>query len=360
MTEEMLLEVSQHLEKIKNKEKSETDRFELKESTSNIYQIFKTMAGMANNTGGYILIGIKDDKTIEGMSEKSKTYFSNLHNTQERGRGFAQMLTSMFQSVPVWDSEIIDFNGDKIGVIIVSEAKDKPVIAKTNSSDGTVVQGKIYYHYVGETLKIGYAEIRAIIDKIKKEERETVEHTYNEIFSKIILHGIARAKVIDPATMTMHGAAGNFTIDERLFEKLKEEFNFIREGEFDEVAGAETLSVVGDISIQGGSKLVTKVRIAGEDVTDAIHVQLTDENFLDPYPYINAELMVKVKERVAVFSQTDFNAAKKQVQQSREMSLKRLHNPKSPKSSQTYFYNDNAVEFIVNYINSKASEATDE
>lgn len=262
---------------------SEDEKIEFKASFD-MDESMKAIAAFANRGGGLIFLGVEDGGNIKGLKDERYKFFLNQDN------GFAFRIRDFFSPEPEWTPHGIIYNGKNIGVIEVKESKAKPIISK-KSANKVIADCTIYYRNKGQSKPIEYAQLVSMLDEIRIQERVAVEKNYNDIFKQIALYGIAGAKVVDPATMTMHGTTGSFTIDERLFEKLKNEFNFIKEGEFDEVIGAETLSVVGDIAIQGSGDMATSVRI---EAGSAIVHSVTNDEFDKIWPYLHNRLLAEL------------------------------------------------------------------
>lgn len=107
--------------RIKSRERND---LEFKETyrQKNWPKYVKTMTGFANNRGGCIFFGIKDNpREIIGISEE----FGNLK--QEASTEF---LNSLFAPEIQWEMGIVEFDGKEIGYIYTEEAAEKPIIAQ--------------------------------------------------------------------------------------------------------------------------------------------------------------------------------------------------------------------------------------
>ena len=87
-------------------------------------QYFRTMAGFANNSGGYILFGIGDKpRRLIGLEGKKLQVFEDLKVEE-----FTKNLQVYFSSEIHWDHCTFEFRGKKYGVIYVFPLKRKPCI----------------------------------------------------------------------------------------------------------------------------------------------------------------------------------------------------------------------------------------
>jgi predicted HTH transcriptional regulator len=93
----------------------------------------KTMASFANNRGGYLLFGVKDNpREIVGVNQA----FNNFG--QEKLTDF---LNGLFAPELSWEASTVEFDGKTIGYIYTDEAEDKPVIAQKFESSEKINSG---------------------------------------------------------------------------------------------------------------------------------------------------------------------------------------------------------------------------
>lgn len=253
---------------------------EFKKSFASTGKILKTMAGMANNKGGNIVFGVIDEtNAIEGLDQDNLTAFDMQHNR------FPQAVQEYFSPQIAWEHNIVEIKGKTVGIINIKENIHKPVIATKNGME-VIKSGEIYYRYKSETTVIKPSELTEIIESEREQVRKTTDEKWRSLFSKIALYGIDNAGVIDPTLGTIYGSTHRFILDEKLFGKLRQEFNFIKKGEFDEVTGEKTLNVVGEISIT--DNLPTIVKKQGRVILpkECIQIFLKQSVDLDPIEYI--------------------------------------------------------------------------
>jgi predicted HTH transcriptional regulator len=101
----------------------------------------KIMASFANNSGGYLIFGIKDNpRKLTGINLDK---FNEIN--QEKITSF---LLEYFNPEIRWDIGLVEYNGVYIGYIYTYEAESKPIICKKNK-DNIIKTGEIYYRYSG-------------------------------------------------------------------------------------------------------------------------------------------------------------------------------------------------------------------
>ncbi|MBR4462667.1 MAG: ATP-binding protein [Erysipelotrichaceae bacterium] len=228
----------------------ESNVVEFKESynKNNIPKYAKTMAGFANNRGGYILFGISDaPRIVKGLNNFN---FDNLN--QER---FTDSLNSLFEPEIVWDSGIIDINvpinenqaeTKRVGWIYTYESDNKPIIAiKTNESE-KISSGDIYYRYRARTQKIKYTELSKIIENRLVKEREHIIKLL-EIIRKSDTANLGIINYSSGHLTTPYGVDVSF--DRKLITQVLKKAKYIKEGSFNEIDGIPVLKVTGNIDL---------------------------------------------------------------------------------------------------------------
>lgn len=234
--------------------KGESDEFECKENFNirRFSKPLKTIAGFANNRGGYLLFGVKDlpySFEVCGLADEK---FAETDQNQ-----FSQTIRSALAPTPRFEVGTIQLDTLKVGIIHVEPHGSKPVIACKN--EGDVVEGSIYYRYPGETKAISYADLRAILDERDLRSREAIL----PMVQRILELGPSNALVANLADGQLEGGARPILIDPASLEQIK----FIKEGAFSEVDGAPTLKVIGEAAIIPiGTEL--PVRTVREEITD--------------------------------------------------------------------------------------------
>jgi hypothetical protein len=254
----------------------ETDRIECKRGfrlspQERFADIIRSVAGLANNSGGYIFIGIANGTyAVEGLPDDR---FVNADPAE-----INRLLVSSLDPVPQVTSSVLEVGGRKIGVLHVAKHGRPPVLATKNI--GTELRdGTIYFRYVGETRAIRPGELRYII--AEREQRAVAD------FSKRIARlGKGVDATLNLDTGEIEGKAGRLFVDKSLLPAIQ----FVREGDFEHRRGAPALRLVGEVEPVDLSGRM-KVRIVRENVTPDAIVRnfLRGEQVADPLQYIQAQ-----------------------------------------------------------------------
>ena len=259
---------------------TETTKIECKESINTEHWALnhlKTVSAFANNEGGYLVFGVKD-QTWEIIGIDSNEF--NKMDLNISNRTFRSYL-----SCPIYHEKItIERNNKILGIIYIPPAKIKPVIITSNNNRSKVNEGQIYYRNQGENRLINAAELQFIIeDRIKNLSQIILSKHLNNIVS----NGIENSAVLNIETGVVNGKSGGFVIDESILPKIK----FIKEGEFTETSGAPTLKLIGDV--QNTANIV---------VTKEIEL-------IEQYPYSWKELWAAFHAKLPTIKQSKFNNA---------------------------------------------------
>lgn len=221
----------------------------------------RTMAAFANARGGYLIFGVSDKpRILTGLEGRPRTSFDDLDQAK-----LTQSLNEIFSPEIHWRTALHDVAGKTVGLIYVFPSVNKPVMArKTYQNQGAEInEGDIVYRYNSRTERVKFSELKQILDDAKSGEQEKLmKH-----IDGLVRAGASNAAVLNFKTGTLDGPSGQkVLIDEALLSRI----SFIREGEFDEVSGAPTLKVVGELApattiAVGPERLVSRA-ITTEDV----------------------------------------------------------------------------------------------
>jgi len=254
----------------------ETDRVECKRTfrlspEQRFADIIRSIAGLANNSGGYIFIGIANGTFhVDGLADDqfAKTDPAEIN----------RVLVGALDPVPQVTASVLQIGNRNVGVLHVAKHDHPPVMAIKNI--GTEVkEGTIYYRYVGETRAIRPGELRRII--AEREQKAIAE------FSQSMARVAAGADAtLDLETGEVKGKSGRLVIDKSLLPAIQ----FVREGDFTERKGAPALRIIGEVEPVDLQER-ERVRIVRAAVTpDAIIRNfLRGERVADPSQYIRAQ-----------------------------------------------------------------------
>jgi len=296
---------------------------------------FRDFAAFANNRGGYLIYGVKDSPRIPiGLKQSSIEQFNKIY--PEKISGY---LLEIFSSDIVWEQDTVNIDGKIFGVFYIHEGSVKPIIAKKDEGRGQIIKnGEVYYKYGGRTQKIQYAELESIINKrVEQNNRQWLD-----LMSKIGKAGPQNAAILDTEKALIEkGDSRIFVLDEGLAKKLK----FVKEGQFSEKEGAETLKLVGDIVPIDKVMVIKKIK---ESLTKA-------------YPLSAMELADKVQKILPNAKKSDIWLVIKdnEMKTNSDYSAYNFRNKKQEDEYQKSgnfplatpsIYNQKAVDFIINIL----------
>lgn len=305
---------------------TETDQIECKESFGRHWlgNCIKAIAAFANNRGGYIVFGVKD-QTWEISGINGSTF--QKYDRRKINQAFRSILSCGIN----FDTKVLNFGEKSVGIMYVYPAKMKPVVFIRQ--DNGAAEGHIYYRYQAENRLIAPAELQQIIEERIRSLSETIltKHIHN-----ILTNGIENSAVLNLDTGEVDGKAGGFIIDETLLPQI----SFVKEGEFVEKSGAPTLKLIGEI------KSAAKV------------VATKTEPLTTRYPYSWWEMMAEIKSQVPGATPNQINAVIK-AEKMKENKGYAAYNFRNKKHADKYersgevpngtptIYNHAAIKFVV-------------
>lgn len=180
----------------------------------------------------------------------------------------------IFSGHIVWEHEIFKFEGQSYGVFYIHSTTIKPIICKKDyGKDNILKNSDIYYRYGGRTQKIQYSELEAIInERIQQTNRQ-----WQELVDRIGKAGPQNAVVLDTAKGLIEHQSKIFMID----EKLTKQFQWLKEGEFNERNGAKALKLIGSVEPIDTVEVIKKIK----------------EDQLKAYPLSATELVNEIKRK---------------------------------------------------------------
>lgn len=318
----------------------EGQELEFKEqfNRSGLAEYFKDFAAFANNRGGYLIFGIKDSPRARiGLTEKSLEQFEGID--AERITGF---LLEIFSCAIHWEQSTHTVENMKFGCFYIHECRSKPIIAKIDhGKDNSIRNGEIYYRYGGRTQKIQFGELQSIINK----RIENNNQQWLNLVERIKTSGPENVAVYDMQQGTIENGNNQvLLVDEALVKQM----NFIKEGEFNEVKGAKTLKLIGEVKPIDTVEVIKKVK----------------ENLVKEYPLSAKEMVSEVKKKFAgVMEHEVWDILK--ANKIRGDSVYSAYNFRSKKHEDIYttsgvlskgtpcIFNNNCVEFILKILKTK-------
>lgn len=244
----------------------ETDRVECKESFSSGSNWLRTIAGLSNNRGGYIIFGVRDDDhdmgklSVVGLKD---SYFVNADPAD-----IADKVRSVFDPTPSFVKGVVDIDGCTIGIIYVNQHSGRPVIASRNAEG--VKEGDIYFRYSGSTARIKYSDLRSLFDdRDSKSRLEMIP-----LLERLMDLGPKNAMVIDLSSKELLTSTSSIPIDEELIRKMV----LVKEGEFVEGSGYPSLKLVGSVHTASDESrhVITKSDMISDFLSQSINASPTE------------------------------------------------------------------------------------
>lgn len=241
-----------------NLKSRESNTVEFKESfnKNSTAKYAKTMTAYANNRGGYIIFGVKDNpREVVGLKNNN---FENLSQEQ-----FTDAVNSLFAPAIDWEcgtfvilteKEITGSGGEteikviekEIGWLYTAEAENKPIIAQKTDSGEKISSGDVFYRYRARSEKIKYAEMSRLVEERAAKEREGLL----KLFEAIRKSGTANLGIVNYSNGKITTPYGvDVAFDRKLVAQVLKKAKFIKEGSFDETIGIPVIKVTGNIDL---------------------------------------------------------------------------------------------------------------
>jgi Putative DNA-binding domain len=237
----------------------------------------RAIAALANNRGGYVLLGVHD-KDSNPLAGEDKSYqvtgMSGISFGKTDISELTKRIKSTFDPTPRIKIASHMIDGMEVGVIHVDQHESRPVIATKPDGD-QIREGDILFRYPGQSARIKYSDLRALLDQRDAQARRGVL----PMVERLLTLGPERAMIADLEAGLLSDGLGVIQIDEQLLERI----NFIREGEFDQKVGAPTLRLVGDVRTV---KTASRLRKGFITKSDLIREFLSQTEPSEPTEYI--------------------------------------------------------------------------
>lgn len=263
----------------------ESTKIEFKESFNwaNRSKYAKTMAAFSNAKGGHIIFGVTNSpREAKGLLSQK------FENTDEEK--ITSYLNEHFSPEIKWNKETVTIRGKEFGLIYIFESENKPIVCTKNDRENK--ETDIYYRYNGRSERIKYPELKSILIQ----EREKEKLLWMDHISKIASIGADNIAMLDLNKGAFDVSGKNIFIDENILQEI----NFIKEGEFDEVKGAKTLKVIGEVKEVSGLPVLPfktkKEGIRTREIIEALlngklHEGTSAREYLDSLPYERSKFM---------------------------------------------------------------------
>jgi hypothetical protein len=211
-------------------EGDESTQVELKQSfkQNRFGAALRAIAALANNKGGCVVFGIKDDGEVVGLSD---TTFFDIDIAW-----FSGAISSAMTPCPSFSRERLDIGGFVLGALVIERIASPPVI--TTKNDDPLRESVIYFRYPGQSKAIHYGELVSLLESRDRGMRKGI----STAIDKALEIGPGNLALLNLATGEAVGGGGSFLLDESLLGKVQ----FIKEGEFHEKSGAPTIKLVGE------------------------------------------------------------------------------------------------------------------
>ena len=241
-----------------NLKSRESNTVEFKESfnKNSTAKYAKTMAAYANNRGGYIIFGVKDNpREVVGLKNNN---FENLNQEQ-----FTDAVNSLFAPAIDWECGTFLIRAEKaitgsvgemetkviekeIGWLYTKQAENKPIIAQKADSGEKITSGDVFYRYRARSEKIKYAEMSHIVEDRAAKEREGLLKLF-EIIRKNETANLGIINYSNGKITTPYGV--DVAFDRKLVAQVLKKAKFIKEGSFNETIGIPVIKVTGNIDL---------------------------------------------------------------------------------------------------------------
>ncbi len=239
--------------------------------------IIRAIAALANNRGGFIFIGIQDaESRVVGMPD---TAFQDTDIVR-----ITDKVKILLTPTPSFRKEVIDVGGHLIGVIHVEKYPTPPVIVCRDANG--LEDGTILFRYPGQSGKIKFGDLLAMLRERDRATTQTLLASANRL-SEI---GADKALIVDTDKGVLDAGAKRIVIDRALADQLQ----FIREGEFEEQAGATALRLVGDVhTVDQEGQVIERIEGQALDAETVLMAYLIREDVRSPMQYVSVSAKVQ-------------------------------------------------------------------
>ncbi|KAB2883295.1 MAG: ATP-binding protein [Albidovulum sp.] len=239
--------------------------------------IVRAIAALANNRGGFVFVGVRNaDCKVVGMPD---TAFQDTDIVR-----ITDKVKTLLTPTPAFSKDVLDVGGFTVGVIHVEKFPTPPVIV-CRDADG-LEDGSILFRYPGQSGKIKFGDLLAML----RERDRAATQALLASASRLNEIGADRALIVDTDKGEIDAGERRIVIDRALAEQLE----FIREGEFDERAGAPSLRLIGDVhAVDREGQVVERIEGHALSPEMVLRAYLDRENVRSPMQYVCVSALVQ-------------------------------------------------------------------
>lgn len=239
--------------------------------------IIRAIAAMANNRGGFIFIGVRDeDHLVEGMPN---TAFQDTDVVR-----ITDKAKSLLTPTPIFQKDTINFSGKMVGVIHVEKHSLRPVIVCRDANG--LEDGAILFRYPGQSGKIKFGDLLEML----RERDRSAQRVLLSGASRLSEIGTDRALIVDTEKGELNAQDTTITIDKELADQLK----FLREGDFQERDGAPALKLLGEVhTVDNEGNVIERVEGHALSPDMALLAYLNHELVKSPIEFVRLSALVQ-------------------------------------------------------------------
>lgn len=232
--------------------------------------IVRAIAALANNRGGFVFVGVQDAECrVIGMPD---TAFQDTDIVR-----ITDKVKTLLTPTPTFSKDVIEVGGHSVGVIHVEKYGTPPVIVCRDASG--LEDGTILFRYPGQSGKIKFGDLHVML----RERDRAATQSLLASASRLSEIGADRALIVDPDKGELDAGSKRIVIDRTLADQLE----FIREGEFDEQAGAPTLRLMGNVhTIDQAGQVIERIEGQALDAETVLLAYLGRDVVRSPMQYI--------------------------------------------------------------------------
>lgn len=239
--------------------------------------LIRAIAALANNKGGFIFLGVDNAGCqVSGLPDDT---FDNTDIVR-----ISDKMKNFLVPTPDFVKDTIQIGGMNVGVLYVEKYGVPPVVV-CRDSDG-LEDGNILFRYPGQSAKIKFGDLHAML----RERDLASQSVLLKSAQRLADIGTDRSLIVDTNAATMEASDMKLTIDRTLADQLE----FIRQGEFEEVEGAPTLRLVGDVrAVNADGEALDRIEGRALTADGVLQAFLVKAQARTPLDYVNVSAQVQ-------------------------------------------------------------------